>query len=139
MNSPADVGTMMQMYEQSKFWIALVGGLWTVFKAAKWIKEIREVDLVELKEAAKKVEVDASRHMDQLRLSSELQTSLMVAGLKENTASIVREICEMRQDFRTFYTAPTPQMFPAHVKAVKPHSVRNTPAVKMESKRKKKV
>lgn len=73
------------VYDESKFWIALCGGLWSVFKGINWIKTIRTNDL----------------HHIQLGVN-DLKTSL-----DSQTHSIVTELRELRNDFRTLYVRPS--------------------------------
>jgi hypothetical protein len=69
------------LYEESKFWSALIGGLWLAFRGINWIRAIRTNDL----------------HHIQLGVN-ELKT-----GLEKQTAEIVTELRELRDDFRAFY------------------------------------
>lgn len=77
--------TAHMLYEESKFWLALGGGLWSVFKGINWVKAIRTNDL----------------HHIQLGVN-DLKT-----GLETQTTAVVNELREMRNDFRTFYVRPS--------------------------------
>lgn len=66
------------IYNESKFWIALAGGLWSVFKGIDWIKSIRTNDL----------------HHIQLGVDN------LGVKIDGQTRDIVNELKEMRQDIR---------------------------------------
>lgn len=79
------------IYNESKFWVAFGGALWSVFKGVQWVKSIKTNDL----------------HHIQLGLD---ENSALVKGvrdeLKDQTNAVVNELREMRQDIRTFYPRP---------------------------------
>lgn len=79
------------VYNESKFWLAFGGALWSVFKGVAWIRSIKTNDL----------------HHIQLSLN---ENSDLVRGvrsdLKDQTTSLVNEFRELRQDIRTFYPRP---------------------------------
>lgn len=116
------------VYNELKFWGALFGVIWSIFKAAKWIKEIREVDLANLQKTLNDQAETSEKRMETLSASAREQTEQIVTGFRQNTSDIVRELSELRQDFRTFYISPQPQMAPALAKG----SIR---AVKTPAKR----
>lgn len=93
------------IYEQSKFWIALISFLWAIFKGFNWVKDIREKDLKDI-------------HNGVTSLRGEIQGQ---------TTQIVDQIKELRSDFRTFYTIPQPQMIPARAKAPRRKSTKTKP------------
>jgi hypothetical protein len=69
------------LYDESKFWLALGGFFWSLFKGISWIKAIRTNDL----------------HHIQLGVNE------INASLTKQTDSLLRELGELRNDFRTFY------------------------------------
>lgn len=70
-----------QIYEEGKFWAGAVGALWSVFNLVQWVKSIKENDLHHL----------------------QLGVDDVKSGLREQTAAIVGELTELRQDIRTLY------------------------------------
>lgn len=72
------------IYNEGKFWAALGGALWSVFKAIAWVRSIKENDL------------------------HHLQTGVndMKDGLNRQTELVVGELKELRADFRSFSPQP---------------------------------
>lgn len=95
---PGSVITLETLYNEGKFWIAFIGVLWTVFKAANWIKSIKNTDLP-------KIQTTLDNQVTQAEHRMSIQTEQIVTTQKESASNIVRELTEMRQDFRT-YSAP---------------------------------
>lgn len=79
------------IYNESKFWLAFGGALWSVFKGVAWIRAIKTNDL----------------HHIQLSLN---ENSDLVRGVRtelvQQTSALVTEFRELRQDIRTFYPRP---------------------------------
>lgn len=103
-----DVETLTRLYTESKFWAALVGGLWVAFKGINWVKDIREKDLKGLKSDISHVGIELNR-----------QTDTIASGFTSLQTATTRELQELRSDFRTFYTAPDPLMIPVHARGPK--------------------
>lgn len=99
------IAIAIRIYEESKFWSALVGGLWVSFKCFTWVKDIREKDL-------KTIQTGVTCLTDNLQK----QTNVIETGFSTQTSSLVREVQELRSDFRTFYTAPDPLMIPVQAR-----------------------
>jgi sulfite exporter TauE/SafE len=74
-----------QVYPEVKFWASIVAGLWMIFKGVNWVKAIRENDLVHIQAGVDSIKTE----------------------LAEQTKELVRELSELRADFRTFI-APAP-------------------------------
>jgi hypothetical protein len=70
-----------QIYVEAKFWLSVGGAFWILFKCVNWVKAIRENDLTHLQTG-----VD--------NLHTELQNQ---------TSAVVKELQEMRLDFRTYF------------------------------------
>lgn len=85
-----------------KFWASLAGIGLTIYGAIwrswQWVKDIREKDLPIINQEVQEVNKGVA--------------SLGVK-LDQQTSAIVRELSELRSDFRVFYTQPIPQMLPA--------------------------
>lgn len=75
---------LQYVYNESKFWLAFGGALWSAFKAITWVKSIKTNDL----------------HHIQGSLDS------LHGELGQQTDAIVNELRELRQDIRTFYPRP---------------------------------
>lgn len=92
----------------TKFYLALVGVLWTAFKGVTWVKDIREKDLKGI-----------DGKVDNVGTEIRTQTSAMNAGFTGLSATVDRGFQELRSDFRTFYTSPDPLMVPVRARATK--------------------
>lgn len=113
------VVSMAFIYEQAKFWVPCLAFSWGVYKgfdkAFKWVKEIREKDLAELKTS-----VDGLKGgINETNTAVQNMQHGLSGKIESQTVSIVDQLKELRSDFRTFYTIPTPQMIPARAKPVK--------------------
>lgn len=95
------------LYEESKFWSALVALIWAVFRGFNWLRD-REKDL-------KVIQGD----MGLLNGEVKKQTGAIEFGFERQTSSLTRELQELRSDFRTFYTAPDPLMIPVRARATR--------------------
>lgn len=118
------------IYEQSKFWIALLGGAYGAYKALSraftWIKEIREKDLAQLT-----VNVDTMKTgIIDTNTSIRNMEGILAKKFEDQTTSIVDQLKELRSDFRTFYTIPQPQMIPARAKPVTKRKEKAKPRAK---------
>ena len=99
--SPDIIALAMVIYSYGKFVIGFGGLAVAVWKMVQWVKEIRTKDFADLRTAV-----------------TETQGSIDALGHKVDaqTNAVVRELQELRSDFRTFYTQPVPQMLPAQSK-----------------------
>lgn len=79
------------LYNESKFWIALCGLMWSAFKGVAWIRALKENDLHHLQLGVNDVKTGIG----------EVKT-----GLDRQTDAVVNEIKELRADFRAFYPQP---------------------------------
>lgn len=113
--SPNTPELLERVYTEGKFWIALTGFLWAVFKGTNWIKEIKEKDLPKMQSTIEKVSAELKEQAAAAAASAKEHTTTVVNGFKEQTAQLVRELQEQRQDFRAFYM---PQV--AQARATKP-------------------
>ena len=109
--SPDIIALAMVIYSYGKFVIGFGGLAVAVWKMVQWVKEIRTKDFADLRTAV-----------------TETQGSIDALGHKVDaqTNAVVRELQELRSDFRTFYTQPVPQMLPAQSKpkrVLKPRAV----------------
>jgi hypothetical protein len=116
--------------ESWKFWLtfftAFGGATIATYKGYQWVKGIREEDLVEvktgLKSCTQKIEDTSAA---QLR-STEFQTS-----------AIVRELSELRDDFRAYFNpAPAIKMVAVRSKPETKRVPKKTPVKKTAPKRK---
>jgi hypothetical protein len=113
-----DVSPIAQFFasNDTKFYIALAGALWTAFKGFNWVKDIREKDLKGIKD-------DLAQ-----------QNHLLGTGF----TALSNGITELRSDFRTFYTSPDPVMVPVRARTVrKCESVSNRKQAKAKSRAKR--
>lgn len=79
------IGTIMSIIK----WTPLIGGaIWGLFKGYQWVKDVREKDLKQLKQNM----ADLHTGIEGVR-----------AAIDTQTQSLVAELREQRQDFRTFY------------------------------------
>lgn len=115
--SPNTPELVERVYTEGKFWIALSGFLWAVFKGTNWIKEIKEKDLPKMQTTIEKVSAELKEQSVSAAVSAKEHTITIVNGFKEQTAQLVRELQEQRQDFRAFYM---PQV--AQARAAKPRT-----------------
>lgn len=80
-----------QIYSEAKFWLIVIGGIWTIFKsynkAETWFKTLKENDLHHI-------------HLGVQNLHTELtgQTTAVVKALEAQT----NELKELRQDMRAY-------------------------------------
>lgn len=72
------------VYPEAKFWASIIGGLWMVFKAVNWFKSIKDNDLVHIQEGV-----------------NTIHTKLDI-----QTDAVVKELSEMRNDFRIYFAPP---------------------------------
>jgi hypothetical protein len=95
----AEPSAVAQFFQSAdtKFYMALVGLLWTTFKGFNWVKDIREKDLKGLKD--------------------DIGTQTHVIGTGFN--ALAAGISELRNDFRTFYTSPDPLMIPVSARTTR--------------------
>lgn len=84
-----------QLYAESKFWLTLGGLLWAVFKGLNWVKELKTNDLAHLKTS-----------VDGLKTELNFQTEALNKGFEKQTQSLVGELKELRQDFRSYLVPP---------------------------------
>lgn len=117
---PSSVATMEVLYNEGKFWIAFGGILWSVFKAAKWIKDIKTIDIANIQTATAMIRVEAKEQAHTLALEVKENSNAVVASLKEQTSAVVRELQELRQDFRAFCTPQT--IMPAYGSTARPRA-----------------
>jgi hypothetical protein len=102
------------LYEQLKFWIPVVSFGWALYKSFSWVKAIREKDLADVKISVASVETGVKEtNAAVARLEATLSEHI-----KSQTVAFVDQIKELRSDFRTFYTMPSPQMIPARARKV---------------------
>lgn len=99
-----------RIYTECKFWLAFIGALWTMFRWSQWIKEIRTVDLARVQEYIGAHRRETKEQAESLAAAIKENTVTVGESYKEQTTAVVRELGEIRQDFRTFYTSPVPQM-----------------------------
>lgn len=109
--SPDTIALVLAVYNYGKVILGLSGLAVAIWKVVQWVKEIRTKDFADLRASV-----------------SETQVSLTTLGHKvdSQTSAVVRELQELRSDFRTFYTQPVPQMLPAQSKpkrVLKPRAV----------------
>jgi hypothetical protein len=125
---PSSVVAMETIYNEGKFWLAFGGVMWSVFKAAKWIKDIKVIDLANIQTATATIRVEAKEQAHVLALEVKENSNAVVASLKEQTSAVVRELQELRQDFRAFctpqtilpaYASPAPRKIQPRVRAAK--------------------
>ncbi len=83
---------LQYLAEDYKFWITIAGMIASGYKAFQWIKEIRTKDLVAVHQGIQ-----------------EIKTGLNSLGMKldSQTNSVVGELKELRNDFRTFIPMAT--------------------------------
>jgi hypothetical protein len=127
MLTTADTNILAHVYEESKFWSALIGMLWAAFKGFSWIKDIREKDL-------KGIQGDVSLLSGEVRR----QTDVISTVTDRQTNAMTRELQELRSDFRTFYTAPDALMVPVHARGIRKRA-NATAHAKVKAKAKTKV
>ena len=102
------------LYEQLKYWLPALGILWGAFKTFRWVKEIREKDLADLKISVEGLKTGIT----DTKSAVEKMEEGVGTKIENQTISIVDQLKELRSDFRTFYTIPQPQMIPARAKPV---------------------
>lgn len=128
------VHSISQALEGWKFWALLGSGVIGAYKWYTWVKEIRTVDLDEVRTGIKTMSVKFDDGFDKLVKKVEETSANQVRSTEFQTSSFVRELQEMRQDFRTFYTNPTPAMLPAHARPRaprKPRTPKGTAKIKL--------
>lgn len=93
------ITTLAQFFQSAdtKFYLMLIGGMWTAFRGFNWVRDIREKDLKGIKE--------------------DLGTQTNVIG--NGFANLSEGIRELRSDFRTFYIAPDPLMIPVSARTTR--------------------
>lgn len=108
------ITTVAQFFQSAdtKFYIMLIGGMWTAFRGFNWVRDIREKDLRGIKE-----DLGA-------------QTTVIGNGF----ANLSDGIRELRNDFRTFYIAPDPLMLPVSARTTRK---RNSVSARSEAKKRK--
>ncbi len=96
--SPESIALIMAIYSYGKIIVGLAAATVAGWRLVQWVKEIRTKDFADLRVAV-----------------TETQASIEGLGHKVDaqTSALVRELQELRNDFRTFYTQPVPQMLPA--------------------------
>jgi hypothetical protein len=111
--SPDTVTLVIAMSNYLKLIVGFGAVAISGWKGVQWVKEIRTKDFKDLRDAV-----------------GDTQTSLESIGhkLDSQTSAVVRELQELRSDFRTFYTQAVPQMLPAQSK---PKPVRKPKASKV--------
>lgn len=92
--------------DQSKFWIMFVGFIISGYKGFRWVQEIRTKDFVEVK----------------------TELSSIGAKMDAQTTALVRELSELRSDFRTFYISPAPTMQPVRARSPRKKKVLDKPS-----------
>lgn len=104
---------------------AVIGsGVIGVYKVYTWVKAIRTEDLTEVRTGIKTMSSKFDDGFNVLARKIEESGAAQVRSTEFQTTSFVRELQEMRQDFRTFYTNPTPAMLPAHARPKTPRKPR---------------
>ena len=78
------------LYEESKFWVSIIGALWAVFGGVQWLKSIKTNDLPHLQAG-----------IDQVQVELKAQTTTIVKSMDNNTD----QVKELRQDIKTLTTA----------------------------------
>ena len=78
-----------QLYPEVRWWASVGGVFWILFKAVNWFKAIRENDLVHVQSGINDVK-------------SGVET--VHTELKNQTSAVVKELQEMRLDFRTYFS-----------------------------------
>lgn len=114
--SPDMLSLLIAVYNYGKVILGFSGVAVAGWKVVQWVKEIRTKDFAELRASV-----------------NDTQISLTTLGHKvdSQTSAVVRELQELRSDFRTFYTQPVPQMLPAQARpkrTLKPRVVKTTEA-----------
>jgi hypothetical protein len=79
------------LYNEFKFWSAVSGAFWLVFKGVTWVKEIRTNDLVHIQAG-----------VDSLKKEISDQTGSIVKSMVDNT----QELKELRRDLFNAFVAP---------------------------------
>jgi hypothetical protein len=92
---------MVMLYNYGRVILGFAAVAIAGWKMVQWVKEIRTKDFADLRTAV-----------------TETQGSIDALGHKVDaqTNAVVRELQELRSDFRTFYTQPVPQMLPAQAR-----------------------
>lgn len=78
------------LYEESKFWISIIGALWTVFGGVQWLKSIKTNDLPHLQAG-----------IDNVKDELKAQTVTIVKSMDDNTG----QVKDLRQDIKMLTTA----------------------------------
>lgn len=82
---------LQQLYNEGKFWIAIVGFLWAIFRGVSWVKSIKTNDLAHLKTG-----------MEDVKTELKTQTNSIVDAVKDNT----NEMKELRHVLITALISP---------------------------------
>lgn len=109
------IQALQLLAEDYKFWLIVITIITAGYKAYDWVKQIRTRDLPDIHGEIKN-----------------LKTGLDSLGTKldAQTTSVVGELKEMRSDFRTFYTSPSPLMMAAYARPERPAPKRKPRAKK---------
>lgn len=100
--SPDSIALIAAAYGYGKVVLGFGAGAVAIYKAVNWVKEIRTKDFVELRSDVQQTNLTIER----LGAKVDIQTS-----------AVVRELQELRSDFRTFYASVPQQMAPARSKS----------------------
>lgn len=111
------IHALAQGLDNRKYWVSLVAIIIGAYKAFQWVKGIRTEDLSEVKVSLTSVSTKIDDGFDKLAKKIEETSASQLRSTEFQTSSFVREIQEMRHDFRTFYTQPVAQMAPARARA----------------------
>ena len=98
------VAALQWAYEHLEFWIAVAGLAWGGFRWYSWITD--KVTTIDNGVASAATDNKAGFNS-------------VVAEVRSQTESTVRELQELRNDFRTFYTQPDPIMMPVHARSTR--------------------
>ncbi len=91
MQLPIQPNSMHGVFEEGKFWVAMVSAIIATYKGFQWVKDIREKDLVKIQGT-----------IDGLHTELGAQTTAIVKATEANT----NELKELRNDMRTLIIQP---------------------------------